>query len=84
MCRHITRPALSYVRMQLNAACPIELKLEAPRRKGTTHVVMSPPEFLQRLVAPVQGLFLGAPQWRPEIGRFVKADPAQRMSRVGG
>ncbi len=37
--------------MQLNAAGQVELKLKTPWRDGTTHLVMSPPEFMQRLVA---------------------------------
>ena len=38
-------------RVQLNAAGQVELKLKTPWRDGTTHLVMSPLEFLQRLAA---------------------------------
>jgi hypothetical protein len=51
LCRYITRPALSYERVQLNAAGQVELKLKTPWRDGTTHLVMSPLEFMQRLAA---------------------------------
>jgi hypothetical protein len=51
LCRCITRPALSDERVQLNAAGQVALKLKAPWRDGTTHLVMSPPEFMQRLAA---------------------------------
>ncbi|MBK6862419.1 MAG: transposase [Ideonella sp.] len=45
--------ALSDERVQLNAAGQVELKLKAPRRDGTTHLVMSPLECMQRLAALV-------------------------------
>jgi len=53
LCRYITRPALSDERVQLNAAGQVELKLKTPRRDSTTHLVMSPLEFMQRLAALV-------------------------------
>ncbi len=39
--------------VQLNAAGQVELKLKSPWRDGTTHLVMSPLEFMQRLAALV-------------------------------
>ena len=51
LCRYITRSALSDERVQLNAAGQVELKLKAPWRDGTTHLIMSPLEFMQRLAA---------------------------------
>ncbi len=39
--------------MQLNVAGQVELKLKTPWRDGTTHLVMSPLEFMQRLAALV-------------------------------
>jgi hypothetical protein len=53
LCRYITRPALSDERVQLNAAGHLELKLKTPWRDGTTHLVMTPLEFMQRLAALV-------------------------------
>jgi hypothetical protein len=53
LCRYITRPALSDERLQLNAAGQVQLKLKTPWRDGTTHLVMSPLEFMQRLAALV-------------------------------
>jgi hypothetical protein len=41
------------LRVQLNAAGQVELKLKTPWRDGTTHLVMSPLEFMQRLAALV-------------------------------
>ncbi len=45
--------ALSDERVQLNDAGQVELKLKTPWRDGTTHLVMSPLEFMQRLAALV-------------------------------
>ncbi|MBK9362767.1 MAG: transposase [Rubrivivax sp.] len=53
LCRYITRPALSDERVQVNAAGQVELKLKTPWRDGTTHLVLSPLEFMQRLAALV-------------------------------
>ena len=39
--------------MQLNAAGQVELKLKTPWRDGTTHLIMSPLELMQRLAALV-------------------------------
>jgi hypothetical protein len=52
-CRYITRPALSDERVQVNAVGQVELKLKTPWRDGTTHLVMRPLEFMQRLAALV-------------------------------
>ena len=53
LCRHITRPALADEQVQLNAAGQVELKLKTPWRDGTTSLVRSPLEFMQRLAALV-------------------------------
>ena len=39
--------------VQCNAAGQVVLKLKTPWRDGTTHIVMSPLEFMQRLAALV-------------------------------
>ena len=53
LCRYITRPALATERVQTNAAGQVVLKLKTPWRDGTTHLVMSPLEFMQWLAALV-------------------------------
>ena len=53
LCRFITRAALANERVQCNAAGQVVLKLKTPWRDGTTHLVMSPLEFMQRLAALV-------------------------------
>ena len=51
LCRYITRPALANERVQTNAAGRVVLKLKTPWRDGTTHLVMSPLEFMQQRLA---------------------------------
>ena len=53
LCRYITRPALANERVQTNAAGQVVLKLKTAWRDGTTHLAMSPLEFMQRLAALV-------------------------------
>ena len=53
LCRYITRPALANERVQTNAAGQVVLKLKTAWRDGTTHLVMSPLEFMQRLAVLV-------------------------------
>ena len=44
--QYITRPALSDKRVQGIAAGQVELKLKTTWRDGSTHLVMSQPEFM--------------------------------------
>jgi len=44
---------LANERVQCNAAGQVVLKLKTPWHDGTTHLVMSPLEFMQRLAALV-------------------------------
>ena len=57
LCRDITRPPcrprLANERVQTDAAGQVVLKLKTAWRDGTTHLVMSPLEFMQRLAALV-------------------------------
>ena len=53
LCRYITRPAIANERLTLNRAGDVVLQLKSPYHDGTTHVVMSPLEFVQRLAALV-------------------------------
>ena len=53
LCRYITRPAIANERLKLNSAGVVVLQLKSPYKEGTTHLVMSPPEFMQRLAALV-------------------------------
>jgi len=53
LCRDITRPALGHKRLSRTRAGEVVLQLKTPYRDGTTHLVMTPLEFLQRLAALV-------------------------------
>ena len=74
-CRTITRPALANERVQTNAAGQVVLKLKTPWRDGTTHLVMSPLEFMQRLAALVPRPRLQA---LPRLGKRTIRDRAQQ------
>jgi Putative transposase/Transposase zinc-binding domain len=51
--RYISRPAIANERLRRNGAGQVVLQLKSAYRDGTTHVVMSPLEFMQRLAALV-------------------------------
>ncbi len=51
--KHITRPAIANERLKRNSAGDVVLQLKSPYQDGTTHIVMSPLEFMQRLAALV-------------------------------
>ncbi|MDP1786318.1 MAG: transposase [Nitrosomonas sp.] len=53
LCRYITRQAIANERLTRNKDGQIVLKLKTPYRDGTTHIIMSPLEFMQRLAALV-------------------------------
>jgi hypothetical protein len=54
LCRYITRPALANERVRCNRAGQVLLKLKTVWRDGTTHLVLSPLQFMQRFAALVQ------------------------------
>jgi hypothetical protein len=53
LCRYITRPAIANERLKRDGAGDVVLQLKSAWRDGTTHIKMSPLEFMQRLVALV-------------------------------
>ena len=53
LCRYITRPAIANERLGRDGAGNVVLQLKSPWRDGTTHISMSPLEFMQRLAALV-------------------------------
>jgi len=53
LCRYITRPAIANERLKRDGAGNVVLQLKRPRHDCTTHIVMSPLEFMQRLAALV-------------------------------
>ena len=84
--RCITRPALSDERVQRNAALQLELKLKRPWCDGTTHLVMSPLEFMRRLAAQapmLRGPLLSPPRDACASDWFLPTNSEQRMSPTG-
>ena len=53
LCRYITRPAITNERLKRNRASQVVLQLKSAYKDGTTHIVMAPLEFMQRLGALV-------------------------------
>ncbi len=53
LCPSITRPALANERLSRNARGQVVLKRKSTTRDGTTHIVLQPQAFMQRLAALV-------------------------------
>ena len=53
LCRYVTRPAIATERLKRDGAGNVVLQLKSAWRDGTTHIRMSPLEFMQRLAALV-------------------------------
>ena len=51
LCRYITRPAIANERLKRNRAGQVVLQLKSPYKDGTSHIVMEPLEFMERLAA---------------------------------
>ena len=77
LARYITRPAISNERLSVNRQGNVVLKLKTAWRNGTTHIVLTPMEFMQRLAALV-------PRPRLHLIRFhgVLAPNAKLRSQV--
>ena len=77
LCRYITRPAIANERLKRNRAGQVVLQLKSPYKDGTTHIVMEPLEFMERLAALV-------PRPRLHLIRFhgVLAPNAKLRSRI--
>jgi hypothetical protein len=77
LCRYITRPAIANERLKHNRAGDVVLQLKSAFKDGTTHVILSPLEFMQRLAALVprpclhlirfHGVLAPNAKWRREI-----------------
>ena len=71
----------------MNSSGQVELKLKTPWRDGTTHQVMSPLEFMQRLAALVprprlhlirfHGVLAPNAKLRAKVAPRPREDPAQ-------
>ena len=63
ICRYISRPSLSEERLSVNNQGQVIYKLKTPYQNGTTHIVLSPLDFLSRLSALI-------PRPRVHLTRF--------------
>jgi hypothetical protein len=63
LCRYITRPAIAEERLSVTSSGDVIVTLKTPYDDGTTHVVLSPMEFMGRLAALV-------PRPRVNLTRF--------------
>lgn len=63
LCRYITRPAIAERRLSVTNNGNVVIALKTPYHDGTTHVVLSPMEFMGRLAALV-------PRPRVNLTRF--------------
>lgn len=63
LCRYIARPAVSLERLKINTRGQVVYRLKKPYSDGTTHIVMSQMELLERLAAIV-------PRPRVHLTRF--------------
>ena len=77
LCRYIARPAIANERLKHNRAGQVVLQLKSPYKDGTTHIVMEPLEFMERLAALV-------PRPRLHLIRFhgVLAPNAKLRSKI--
>jgi len=77
LCRYINRPAIANERLKRNRAGQVVLQLKSPYKDGTTHIVMEPLEFMERLAALV-------PRPRLHLIRFhgVLAPNAKLRSKI--
>jgi len=73
LCRYITRPPIANERLKCNRAGQVVLQLKSSYKDGTTHIVMSPLEFMQRLAAlvPPSALTSDPLPWRARAEREV-------------
>ena len=90
LCRYITRPAIANERLKRNRAGQVVLQLKSPYKDGTTHIVMEPLEFMERLAAlvprprlhliPFEGSGQAASMacWRPTRSCAVKSFPLRQ------
>ena len=53
LCRYITRPAIANERVKRDGSGDVVLQLKSAWRDGTTHIRMSPLEFMQRLAGDI-------------------------------
>src|SRR5262245_5180016 len=88
LCRYITRPTIANERLQRNRAGQVVLQLKSPYKDGTTHIVMEPLEFMERLAALVPRpclhliRFHGVPAPNAKLRSKIVPAPAERATET--
>jgi hypothetical protein len=75
LCRYITRPAIAEQRLSLASNGNVIVELKSPYADGTTHVILSPMEFISRLVSLI-------PKPRVNLTRFHGVFSLVRIRRI--
>jgi hypothetical protein len=83
LCRYITRPGIAKEGLKRNQAGQVVLQIKSPYRDGTTHIVLSPMEFMQRLAALVPPPAAGSDSlaWRARTPRQIKGRDRSKGAR---
>ena len=72
LCRYIARPAIANERLSVNREGNVVLKLKTAYRNGTTHIVMTPMEFMQRLAGRLGFRSRWRVDWAKSNGFFME------------
>jgi hypothetical protein len=84
LCRYITRPAIANERLKEDAAGNVVLQLKSPWRDGTTHLRMTPLEFMQRLLSVSYRMTVGTLNPSPRPSQRARVSMAQiRLHEFG-
>ena len=93
LCRYIARPALSHERLSVNDSGEAVYELKTPYRDGSTHIVLSPLELMQKLAALVprpwinltryHGVLAPNAKWRSRIVPASRTDNEGAEKRGG-
>src|SRR5437867_3671563 len=85
LCRYITRPPIANERLKCSRAGDVVLLLKSAFKDGTTHIVMAPLEFMQRLAVlvprPRLHLIRFHGCWRPTRSCAVKSFPIHQSKQ---
>jgi len=78
-------PRIANERLKLNQAGQVVLQLKSPYRDATTHIVMSPLEFMQRLatLVPRPAAASDSLPWRARTPRDVARGDRSQSSAAG-
>ena len=92
LCRYITRPAIANERLKHKRAGQVMLQLKSPYKDGTTHIVMEPLEFMERLTAvvprprlhliPFHGVLAPTRSSVPQLAESIYSKQSENQNRL--